>query len=274
MEIITALPMNRPSIKAALFDFDGTISTLRYGWESVMEPLMIEMIAGTSTTDDSLIRKVRKYIDESTGIQTIYQMEWLTETLKQYGNNPDASSDPWWYKQEYNTRLMQLVDKRISDLKSGKESPYNFLMKGSIDLLKTLHEQGIHIYVASGTDDSDVKNEAEILGVKKYFKEIAGAPIGKKDCSKEGTLRRLIAENSLRGIEVVVIGDGKVEIALGREMGTVTLGLASDEDKRYGVNEIKRKRLIAAGAHAVLGDFENLKEILDWLNLNLEIRYG
>ena len=27
-----------------LFDFDGTISTLRCGWEKVMKPLMLEMI--------------------------------------------------------------------------------------------------------------------------------------------------------------------------------------------------------------------------------------
>ena len=34
-------------LKAVLFDFDGTISTLRHGWEQTMESLMLEMIAGS-----------------------------------------------------------------------------------------------------------------------------------------------------------------------------------------------------------------------------------
>lgn len=36
----------KTTIKAAVFDFDGTISTLRCGWEEVMEPLMLECISG------------------------------------------------------------------------------------------------------------------------------------------------------------------------------------------------------------------------------------
>ena len=34
--------MPKGKIKAAIFDFDGTCSTLRCGWERVMEPLMLE----------------------------------------------------------------------------------------------------------------------------------------------------------------------------------------------------------------------------------------
>ena len=31
-------------IRHALFDFDGTISVIRRGWENIMIPLMVEMI--------------------------------------------------------------------------------------------------------------------------------------------------------------------------------------------------------------------------------------
>lgn len=44
MEILHAAARN--PVRAVLFDFDGTISTLRCGWESVMKPLMLEMISG------------------------------------------------------------------------------------------------------------------------------------------------------------------------------------------------------------------------------------
>ena len=39
------------------------------------------------------------------------------------------------------------------------------------------------------------------------------------------------------------------------------LGVASDERKRYGMNERKRRRLEAAGADAIIGDFTDLSAI-------------
>lgn len=267
MEIIKRLPKKRKQIKAALFDFDGTISTLRYGWESVMEPLMLEMITGGGPADDELVSEVRDYIDQSTGIQTYYQMLWLAETVKRYGRNRSASEDPWWYKAEYNRRLMEIVEKRKRFLLQKEKTNTDFLMKGAEGFLKELNNKSIAIYVASGTDDPDVKKEAEVLGLTGYFKEIAGAPPGKADCSKEAVLRRLVDDHGLTGSEVVVIGDGKVEIALGRQVGAVALGIASDEVMRCGVDDVKRARLIKAGAHAIVGDFERSEEIFDWLGL-------
>ena len=35
MEILEELPADRPPLKIALFDFDGTISTIRQGWEGI-----------------------------------------------------------------------------------------------------------------------------------------------------------------------------------------------------------------------------------------------
>ena len=228
---------------------------------------MLEMIAGGNEADDELIREVREYIDQSTGIQTYYQMEWLAGAVKRHGRNTGASEDPWWYKEEYNRRLMEPVEKRKASILCGHKSRTDFLIKGSEKFLKALTDRGIDVYVASGTDDSDVKNEAEVLGLKGYFREIAGAPIGKADCSKGKVLKRLIEDHGIAGSEVVVIGDGKVEIALGREVGAFALGVASNENRLIGINPVKRERLVRAGAHAIVGDFENCEEILDWLYL-------
>ena len=268
MEFIHSPQGQRSKIKAALFDFDGTLSTLRRGWEEIMEPLMLEMISGGREADEALIAEVRRYIDQSTGIQTYYQMKWLAETVKRYGHNAGASEDPWWYKNEYNNRLMNLVGNRKASIFSGEKTPEDFLVKGSEDFLQALTSCGVEIYVASGTDDPDVKEEAKVLGLDKYFKEIAGAPHGKADCSKEAVLRQLIGKKALKGPEVVVIGDGKVEIALGREVNALTIGIASDEDARSGINPVKKSRLTAAGAHVIIGDFENVEGIMDWLELH------
>lgn len=267
MEFLIKPEKERPRLKAALFDFDGTLSTLRHGWEGIMEPMMLEMITGGTPADEELMREVREYIDQSTGIQTYYQMQWLVEAVQRHGRSPEASRDPWWYKAEYNRRLMEPVSERKKLITTGEKIPSNFLIKNSQELLEALKEKDIALFVASGTDHADVVEEAEVLGLRKYFKEIAGAPPGKADCSKEAVLRKLIHEHQLHGAEVVVIGDGKVEIALGRETGTMTLGVASDEDKRSGINPVKRTRLMKAGAHAIVGDFTELDQILNWLGL-------
>lgn len=267
MEIVTKLTSDRPKVKAVLFDFDGTISTLRQGWETVMEPLMLTMIAGPTPIDESLVREVREYIDQSTGIQTYFQMKWLAESVARYGRNPGASADPWWYKAEYNRRLMEPVNERKESIAKGEKQPEAYLIKGSLALLQALRDRGVALYVASGTDHPDVMAEADILGAAGYFTEIAGAPMGRADCSKEAVLRKLIKDRGLAGPEVAVIGDGKVEIALGREVDAVTLGVASDEESRCGVNPIKRERLVKAGAHAIVGDFQEQQNILDWMGI-------
>jgi phosphoglycolate phosphatase-like HAD superfamily hydrolase len=267
LEIIINIGKKRPKLKAVLFDFDGTISTLRNGWEEIMEPLMLEMISGKHVPDKNLVNEVREYIDQSTGIQTYYQMEWLSSTVKKYGLNPGASEDPWWYKAEYNKRLMKLVVERIEKLNNKTLNKKDFMIAGSEEFLVELKKRGIQLFIASGTDDPDVKNEVNVLGLGEYFKEISGAPLGMAHCSKEFVLKKLADDNNLKGMEVAVFGDGKVEIQLGREKGAITIGVASDESKKTLINQVKHKKLVNAGAHAVIGDFSEKDEILKWLSI-------
>ena len=105
MEILQKTPQT--PVEAVLFDFDGTISTLRYGWVPVMRQLMLELLGGDAPSA-ALEKEVDDYIEESTGIQTIFQMKWLAARVRQAGRT-DLPDDPWWYKDEYNRRLMQTV---------------------------------------------------------------------------------------------------------------------------------------------------------------------
>ena len=243
-------------VTAVVFDFDGTISTLRCGWEMVMEPLMVELLG-----EDS-ISTVRKYIDESTGLQTIFQMRWLAEQMN--ARNPSAGYDPWMLKAEYNCRLMVSVEQRRQSILDGRLKPADFLIAGSRELLEMLTERRVSLYAASGTDDADVKQEAAVLGVRDFFAGIKGAPKGRADCSKEAVIRNLIGQRGISGDRLAVVGDGKVEIAIGRENSARTLGVASDEQALSGVNLIKRERLVKAGADAITGDFLNKTELSEF----------
>ena len=265
MEILHADTARTP-VRAVLFDFDGTVSTLRCGWEGVMKPLMLEMISGGRPYGAELEKEVEDYIGESTGIQTIHQMKWLAARVHADGANPDAPTDPWWYKGEYNRRLMENVSRRVESLITGQVPNTAYLIAGSEEFLAALCDRGVKLYVASGTDHPDVCAEAAALGVDKYFTLIAGAPVGEENCSKEKVMAQLLEAEGLRGSEVAVIGDGKVEIRLGGEAGARTVGLATDE-RAGGVDAVKRERLIAAGADIIAGDFLEKDALLAFLGL-------
>lgn len=187
-------------IQSVLFDFDGTISTLRCGWEAVMAPMMREHIFACGKDSKETVQAlVNTWIDESTGIQTIFQMKWLAE---QVASRSGHALDPWDYKAEYNRRLMQSIDVKKTALARGTEKTDSYLMCGAIEFLRALREKGISIYVASGTDHPDVVTEAKVLGVYDLFDEIAGAPLHEENCSKEAVLRHLIHNHGLNGEQV------------------------------------------------------------------------
>jgi phosphoglycolate phosphatase-like HAD superfamily hydrolase len=239
-------------VGTVIFDFDGTISTLRHGWEGVMAPLFIELLGEESK------EAVEAYIDDSTGIQTIFQMKWLAEQVKlKHG----SAKDPWEYKAEYNRRLMETVSRRRFALSNGSAQREEYLIAGSVALLEALSEMGIKMYVASGTDDHDVKAEVEALGLNSYFSKIAGAPAGLENCAKEDVIRGLL-KSGIKGENLAVVGDGKVEIMVGKTNGARTLGVASNEEARHGINPVKEERLIKAGADVIVGDFLNLQDLM------------
>lgn len=257
-------------VKAVLFDFDGTLSTLRAGWEEVMLPFMKECIVGDRMLNEEeeqrLDAELADYIDQSTGIQTVFQMRWLKEKTAAVGWNREVL-DEWEYKAEYNRRLLLTVHERVRRLEKGELKPEHYLMKGSVEFLQLLRDRGVEMYVASGTDHPDVIREAEVLGVASFFREISGAPVGRAECSKEKVMKDLIEVKKLSGSEFAVVGDGKVEIRLAKEIGSLAIGVASDEANREGINPIKERRLVAAGADYIVGDFANTEPWLARLGL-------
>jgi len=260
-------------IRHAVFDNDGTISTLRQGWEGIMAPVMIHAILGDryETADEGLYRKVEQrvldYIDKSTGIQTIVQMEGLVGLVCEFGIvPPEKVLDRFGYKRIYNEALMQMVNERIAKLKRGQLDVTDFTIKGAVEFARALRERGVTLYLASGTDHADVMAEAEVLGHAPLFNGGIYGAVGDIDsCSKKMVLDRILREHDLSGPELAVFGDGPVELRESRKRDGLAIGIASDEVRRYGLNLEKRTRLIKAGAHLVVPDFSQREELLKLL---------
>jgi len=61
---------------------------------------------------------------------------------------------------------------------------------------------------------------------------------------------------------ILTFGDGPVEIRETHKRGAYTIGVASDEVRRYGLDLSKRRRLIEAGADLVIPDYSQLDALM------------
>lgn len=257
--------ITRGQFKHVLFDFDGTISLLREGWQGIMHPVMVEMICGDAEIPDGIHERVQTLIDETTGIQTILQMEQLVDLVREYGLVPESEIlDAQGYKTIYLDRLMVPVSARLDRLERGDLSQDEASVRGSRAFVEQIAAQGPALYIFSGTNQDDVRNEANKLGVHHHFAEIWGALRTIQDFSKEKILTEMIAQHGLAGPDVLIIGDGPVEIRLARENGCVSVGVASDE-KAGGLDPVKRQRLVDVGADIIVPDFEYGDALIEYL---------
>jgi len=254
----------RGHIRHALFDFDGTLSLIREGWQGVMTPMMVEVLLNTPTheSEEELYAVVTEFVDQLTGKQTIYQMIQLCEEVRQRGGEP---LDPLEYKWMYLDQLWERIKGRVAGLKSGEIEPEEMMVPGVVPMLEALCARGVTCYLASGTDQVYVLDEAAALGLPSYFASIYGALDDYQNYSKKMVIERILDENRMSGPEFVTFGDGYVEIEDTKAVGGIAVGVASDEVNRQGINKWKRERLIQAGADLIIPDFRQHEQLVAYL---------
>jgi phosphoglycolate phosphatase-like HAD superfamily hydrolase len=254
------------TFKHGLFDFDGTVSLMREGWQKIMLPVMMKAIAGDTEPTPEIEEASRDYIEESTGINTILQMEHLVTMVRDAGHVPeDQVLDAYGYKEVYNDALMDSVNQRIAAVKAGELSLEEVTVRGSVEFVRRCHAKGLSMFIFSGTDHDDVVNESTLCTVAQYFEEIRGALRTYAESNKEQIIKDLIAKHDLHGEEVLVCGDGPVEIRHGSEHGCVTVAVCSDEVRGEGWDMEKRARLMKAGADILVPDFGEVDALMDYL---------
>lgn len=264
IEIIREI--ERGKVQHALFDFDGTISIVRDGWQTVMVPMMVDVLLKETQTDETpqeLERVVVEFVDNLTGKQTIYQMIQLCEEIEKRGGVP---KQPLEYKDLYNSLLLPTVDERIAKLEKGEIDAADLRVPMSLEFLQSLQKRGIKRYLASGTDVEFVRHEAELLGAASCFDGgIFGALREYQNFSKEMVIQQILDDFNLTGSQLLVVGDGSVEIENAKAVGAIAVGVTSVENNRYQMNADKRGRLLRAGADILIPDFRDGDRLLIYL---------
>jgi phosphoglycolate phosphatase len=266
LEIVN-LQFPRGPFKAAIFDFDGTLSLLRRNWQDVMIPMMADILAETGTTEtrEQLLAHVEEFVMRLNGKQTIFQMIRLAEEVTARGGAPRA---PLEYKHQYHDLLWQQVGERIAGVRARTVPLDHVTVPGSRGLLTLLKSAGLDLYLASGTDLKYVRDELAVLELQDFFgAHIYGALDDYKKFSKAMVIERIIRDTGVAGHELIGVGDGYVEIEEIKKVGGLAIGVASNENTRTGINAWKRNRLIQAGSDLIVGDYSALDELKTLLNL-------
>lgn len=251
--------------RVVLFDFDGTLSLIRSGWVDVMVPMMVEILAELKTgeTEEELRSIVEEFVWRLTGKETVYQMIELADQVRKRGGQP---LDPLVYKKIYLDRLWTRIRSRVEELRKGQTSPEEYMVPGTLELLESLKTRGLKMYLASGTDEAYMKAEADLLGITRYFDGgVYGALDDYKSFSKEILIRRIIESAEFRGEEFLGFGDGYVEIENVKQVGGVTVGVATTEPECRVIDEWKRKRLIGVGADFIVPNYLGHEQLLQAL---------
>ncbi len=258
-------PPSRGRIRHALFDFDGTLSLIRAGWQEVMVDHCAGALKRTPTTETEaeLERVCRDFISRLTGAQTIYQMLELEKEVARRGGDPFPAST---YKQQYLDLLQERIRHRLAALAEGRQPSTAYLVRDSLSLLQGLARRNTTCYLASGTDHHSVVAEAGLLGLSPFFGDrIHGAREDYRTFSKRKVIEDILAANRDQGDTLAVFGDGYVEISAAVEAGGLAIAVASRECGGPGWDPWKKKRLLEVGAHILVPDWREADLLLAYI---------
>lgn len=254
-------------LRLAIFDFDGTVSLLRTGWQEIMIGMMADFIPRLEgQVDGEAARISKELVHRTNGQPTLFQMQALASIVRERGGN---ALEPSSYKQLFLERLGDRVRPRLGAINAHAADPETWRMPGVKDILVEINSRGIQCHLASGTDASAVRTEIAALGLASYFETINGATSDADGSSKSALFARLVRQFDIKPKEMVTFGDGAEEIRLGKELEGITIGIARDDMNPDSIDPDQRTRLITAGADVIINDFGENGRLIDYLFKNL-----
>lgn len=263
-EVINTHLQPRP-IRAAMIDFDGTLSLLREGWDQVMIPMMVTELlplAGTKETSEQLKQLVTDWVLKLNGQPTINQMQALVDEVVIRKGTPQTAVE---YKQRYLFLLMKTVEERKKQI-AAEKSAQRWVVPGGYQLLEGLKRRGIPMLLASGTDLAALRTEADILKVSDHFNQgIEGPESDTSTFTKARACDQMLDRLKILGNCLLNIGDGYVETKVTKDRHGIAIGIAYDHDHPGQYNAWRREQLYHAGADLIMPDLQQSELLLDWL---------
>ena len=253
-------------IRHVLMDWDGTTSLSRGGWADIMAVLYAEHLPAITGENEAARREfARAELMTLNGKPSIHQMAHLADIVRQRGGTPETAEK---YHDEFQRRLGDAVRARLDRARLEPPGTDSLLVRGVRALFETLQARGIPVSLVTGSVLYEVRDEAALLDVGRYFDAMHGPhSLDDRDFSKRASIACLLREHGVDGATLLAFGDGPVEIRETKAVGGIAIAVASDEDNPGSgrMDPAKRETLLAAGADGVIADFHAAHEIVETL---------
>ncbi len=258
MQILNS-PAPSRDVRIVLFDFDGTLSLIRSGWMQLMSAMMMEELIALRTGEDRalLLLTVEDVIWRLTGKDTILQMSALADLVRERNG---VAKQPQAYLEVFALRLAKTAGARVEELRQGAGLPEKCLMPGARAFIEFLYSRGLQLYLASGTDESAVREEMTLLALDSFFEgRIYGAKPSANGFSKLQIIHRITHAIGFEAQHLVSFGDGPAETESVHAAGATTVGIAGLEPECLEMDPWKCDRLAACGADILLPNFLHME---------------
>ena len=256
--------------------------------ENIMSEENIDRLVALCDTEP--LDETDRFCIESAGLSALTQMEWAIRrnqelTFGKYNSetNSEIINKIWSgeerfeeysepdeyisYLKEKTPKLFWVYEQvlnrfcRDKNLELAKKNPKDFLVSGSMEFMKYLHEKGVKNYFVTGAVvDKAIQPPMgmyeEVLGLGfeigkgKIVEDILGSSWDEK-IPKDEVMHRLINELGIDGKNVLVIGDGRSEISAGVGFGAVTVSILPK-------NALRQRELHKQlGTNIIIADYTN-----------------
>ena len=250
-------------IKHAVFDFDGTLSWLRHGWPGMMLDVFAAHLPPDEPSAGEAVRaELLRLVMALNGKPTIFQIHAFGRYAAARGLTV-PESEP--LRQAYQDLLDGHIAERSERIRRGTAAEDAYVVAGARPLLDYLQGKGVRLSVLSSTVEHRVREEAELLGLARFFEgRIHGSPADPSGFSKRAVFERILRADDIGGEGLLAFGDGPVEIADARHLGGIAVAVCTDEHVNGSgeCDPLKREQLLEAGAHAAIPDFTSAVELL------------
>lgn len=257
--------------------YDVIKNGLPKDFDSIENQKRLISLAGTKKLPET-----DKFCIESAGLSALTQMEWairravqentvnincdkdtnfqiidrINNGIEYYDDLPETD-EMTEILREQTPRLFKLYEAvlngfcRDKNLQKAKKNPEKFRIKGSMDFLEFLKDNGVKNYFVTGAvveKGMGMHQEVEALGYKIGKDELVEDIIGStwtEKMPKDMVMQKLLKELGVKGENVLVVGDGRAEIQAGVQMGAFVVSrLPENADfqrelhKKLGTNMI------------------------------------
>lgn len=256
----------RPGIRLIIFDFDGTLSWLRHGWPGMMCDVFEPHYAPAEGSSEKETRELLLgEILALNGQPSIRQCQRFVEMLGERGLGGHEADT---FRDDFQRRLDAAIEQRIARIRSGEAARGEYVVHGLHAFLEHAAGKGVELGILSTTIQHRVEQEAELLGIRRYFgRHVYGGTGDPKLFSKRAIFERMLAEERCPGAQLLSFGDGPVELRDTKELGGLAIGVCSDEERNGSglCDPHKRAGLFAVGADAVIPDYRDAAPLLDYI---------